>query len=94
MSQPAPSSPKKTLQKKRHTKPCRYFQTGSCPHATQEDCDFAHLFSDSASMPTTQQCGCYPQGTSTDGIWCQYGYGEEITEDVPLLQGQRYSSGI
>ncbi|KAF7372172.1 hypothetical protein MVEN_00076300 [Mycena venus] len=79
---------KRKRQCMRHTKPCRYFQTGCCPHAMQEDCDFAHVFSDSASMPTTKQRGCHAQGTSTNG------YGEEIADNVLMLQDRRYSSGI
>ncbi|KAJ7797828.1 hypothetical protein B0H14DRAFT_2909213 [Mycena olivaceomarginata] len=64
MTQPASPSSQKASQKKRHTKPCRYFQVGHCPHKKQEACDFAH------------QCRYYLQGNCTNGIWCQYWHGE------------------
>ncbi|KAJ7758109.1 hypothetical protein DFH07DRAFT_818688 [Mycena maculata] len=88
MSEPAaPSSPKRPPQKKRHTKPCRYFQVGCCPHAAQEDCDFAHVFSDQAVLlPPPKQCRYYLQGNCTNGIWCQYRHGEAVSEEQSLLQ--------
>ncbi|KAJ7143492.1 hypothetical protein C8R43DRAFT_567320 [Mycena crocata] len=88
MNRPAPpSSPKKPPQKKRHTKPCRYFQTGSCPHAAQEDCDFAHVYSDQPSPgPAPKQCRYYLQGICTNGIWCQYKHGEDSPGENPLLE--------
>ncbi|KAJ7486165.1 hypothetical protein B0H11DRAFT_1141315 [Mycena galericulata] len=90
MSPPAPSSPKKPPPKKRHTKPCRYFQTGSCPHAAQEDCDFAHVFSDQPSLLVPKQCRYYLRGTCTNGIWCQYRHGEAVSEDIPLVQASHH----
>ncbi|KAJ7145254.1 hypothetical protein C8R46DRAFT_556444 [Mycena filopes] len=90
MIHPAPPSPRKPPQKKRHTKPCRYFQTGSCPHAAQEDCDFAHVFSDQSavSLPPPKQCRYYLQGNCTNGIWCQYRHGDSSpgSDDVSLLK--------
>ncbi|KAJ7643892.1 hypothetical protein FB45DRAFT_283274 [Roridomyces roridus] len=77
---------KRPPQKKRHTKPCRYFQTGSCPHTEQEDCDFAHVISDGPPPPAPKQCRYYLQGSCTNGIWCQYRHGEAAPEEVSLLQ--------
>ncbi|KAJ6585301.1 hypothetical protein B0H19DRAFT_418206 [Mycena capillaripes] len=89
MSQPAPPSPKKPPHKKRHTKPCRYFQVGSCPHTAQEDCNFAHVFSDPpVSLPPPKQCRYYLQGNCTNGIWCQYLHGDASagSDDHSLLK--------
>ncbi|KAJ6508399.1 hypothetical protein C8R45DRAFT_1089578 [Mycena sanguinolenta] len=94
MTQLAPSSPKKPPHKKRHTKPCRYFQVGRCPHEQQEDCDFAHVFSDPrASLPPPKQCRYYLQGKCTNGIWCQYLHGQTSvgSDDHSLLKD--YQSG-
>ncbi|KAF7364935.1 hypothetical protein MVEN_00364100 [Mycena venus] len=89
MTQPTPPSPKKASHKKRHTKPCRYFQVGHCPHKEQEDCDFAHVFSDlPVSLPSPKQCRYYLQGNCTNGIWCQYLHGEASagSDDHSLLK--------
>ncbi|KAJ7867972.1 hypothetical protein B0H13DRAFT_2064838 [Mycena leptocephala] len=89
MTQPAPPSPKKASHKKRHTKPCRYFQLGNCPHKAQEDCDFAHVYSDPpVSLPPPKQCRYYLQGNCTNGIWCQYLHGEASagSDDHSLLK--------
>ncbi|KAJ7022705.1 hypothetical protein C8F04DRAFT_1137093 [Mycena alexandri] len=89
MTQPATQSLKKPHPKKRHTKPCRYFQTGSCPHAAQEDCDFAHIFGDQpVSLPPPKQCRYYLQGNCTNGIWCQYRHGDSSagSDEVSLLK--------
>ncbi|KAF7348319.1 hypothetical protein MSAN_01785700 [Mycena sanguinolenta] len=94
MTQLAPSTPKKPPHKKRHTKPCRYFQVGRCPHKQQEDCDFAHVFSDPrASLPPAKQCRYYLQGKCTNGIWCQYLHGQTSagSDDHSLLKD--YQSG-
>ncbi|KAJ7741268.1 hypothetical protein B0H16DRAFT_1890474 [Mycena metata] len=89
MTQPATQSVKKPPSKKRHTKPCRYFQTGSCPHTAQEDCDFAHVFGDQpVSLPPPKQCRYYLQGNCTNGIWCQYLHGDSSagSDEVSLLK--------
>ncbi|KAJ6530380.1 hypothetical protein DFH09DRAFT_1370754 [Mycena vulgaris] len=87
MSPPPSPSAKKPPHKKRHTKPCRYFQTGRCPHAAQEDCDFAHVYSDQPSLHAPKQCRYYLQGICTNGIWCQYRHGE--SEDTSLVEDNR-----
>ncbi|KAJ7625288.1 hypothetical protein DFH06DRAFT_1481330 [Mycena polygramma] len=89
MTYPALSSPKKPPHKKRHTKPCRYFQVGNCPHKSQDDCDFAHVFGDPpVSLPPPKQCRYYLQGNCTNGIWCQYLHGEASvgSDDHSLLK--------
>ncbi|KAJ7451626.1 hypothetical protein FB451DRAFT_1186154 [Mycena latifolia] len=91
---PPPSPTKKPPHKKRHTKPCRYFQTGSCPHAAQEDCDFAHVYSDQTALPPPKQCRYYLQGICTNGIWCQYRHGEGSTEDASLLDDVRNGNSL
>ncbi|KAJ7078648.1 hypothetical protein C8R44DRAFT_95658 [Mycena epipterygia] len=93
MNQPA-SPTKKPPQKKRHTKPCRYFQIGRCPHAAQEDCDFAHVFSDMATLPAPKQCRYYLQGNCTNGMWCQYRHGEASPEDVSLLDDSQKANAL
>ncbi|KAF8139181.1 hypothetical protein K438DRAFT_1996239 [Mycena galopus ATCC 62051] len=94
---PAPSSPKKASHKKRHTKPCRYFQVGHCPHKEQEDCDFAHVYSDPrASLPPPKQCRYYLQGNCTNGIWCQYLHGQASagSDDHSLLKDYQHMSSL
>ncbi|KAJ7673551.1 hypothetical protein B0H17DRAFT_1208370 [Mycena rosella] len=88
MSPPPSPSVKKAPHKKRHTKPCRYFQTGRCPKA-QEDCDFAHVYSDPPTLAPPKQCRYYLQGICTNGIWCQYRHAEGSSEDGSLLVDYR-----
>ena len=59
------------------------------PHAAQEDCDFAHIYSDQPVMlPPPMQCMYYLQGICTNGNLCQYGHGEVGgNEDVSPLDG-------
>ncbi|KAJ7069543.1 hypothetical protein C8F01DRAFT_1113121 [Mycena amicta] len=87
---PAPA-PKRPPQKKRHTKPCRYYQVGTCPHTAQEDCDFAHVYSDqmppTATVAEPKQCRYWAQGNCTNGIWCQYKHGD--ADDAALLEEYR-----
>ncbi|CAK5262087.1 unnamed protein product [Mycena citricolor] len=67
--------------KKRHTKPCRYYQNGTCPHAAQEDCDFAHVYAPSglksSPSPPPKQCRYWLQGVCTNGMWCQFRHGDD-----------------
>ncbi|KAJ7079762.1 hypothetical protein B0H15DRAFT_804319 [Mycena belliarum] len=92
MSPPPSPNTKKPPQKKRHTKPCRYFQTGTCPH-TAQDCDFAHVFSDQPA-PAPKQCRYYLQGICTNGIWCQYRHGEGSTNEASLLEDYRNGNSL
>ncbi|KAJ7213845.1 hypothetical protein GGX14DRAFT_444248 [Mycena pura] len=83
---------KRPSQKKRHTKPCRYYQIGACPHKAQDDCDFAHVFSEqppSVPAPQGKQCRYYLQGNCTSGIWCRYKHGDDNTEDAAILEEYR-----
>ncbi|KAF7314594.1 hypothetical protein MKEN_00932900 [Mycena kentingensis (nom. inval.)] len=89
-----PASPmKRSSHKKRHTKPCRYFQVGTCP-LSPDDCDFAHVYSDMAYLPTSmqapppKQCKYWAQGNCTNGIWCQYKHGDG--EDAAILEEYRH----
>ncbi|KAJ7274245.1 hypothetical protein C8J57DRAFT_1315027 [Mycena rebaudengoi] len=66
------ASVKKPPQKKRHTKPCRYFQTGRCPQSA-EDCDFAHVFSDKPAFLNSRPCRYYLAG-NCGNTWCQYAH--------------------
>ncbi|KAF7299698.1 hypothetical protein HMN09_00975400 [Mycena chlorophos] len=89
------SSPtKRASHKKRHTKPCRYYQIGTCPHTEQEDCDFAHVYNDqlppgmlAATQPKQKQCRYWAQGNCTNGIWCMYKHGD--AEDAAVLDEYR-----
>ncbi|KAJ6549497.1 hypothetical protein B0H10DRAFT_1288428 [Mycena sp. CBHHK59/15] len=68
---------KKPPQKKRHTKPCRYFQTGRCPQSA-EGCDFAHVFSLRPALPNPKPCRYYLAGNCNNGIWCQYRHAGDV----------------
>ncbi|KAK7048631.1 hypothetical protein R3P38DRAFT_3307454 [Favolaschia claudopus] len=74
-------SPQKTSHKKRHTKPCRYYQVGKCPHKKQEDCDFAM----SSAICLVIVC---------NGVWCQYLHGEATvgSDDHSLLKDYQNAS--
>ncbi|KAF7315124.1 hypothetical protein MIND_00026700 [Mycena indigotica] len=86
---PTTSPTKRASQKKRHTKPCRYYQVGKCPHSAQEDCDFAHVYADQmpAIGPEPKQCRYWAQGNCTNGIWCQYKHGDAA--DAAVLEEYR-----
>ncbi|KAJ4482352.1 hypothetical protein J3R30DRAFT_2161224 [Lentinula aciculospora] len=68
------NQPKKKDERKRHTKPCKYFQTGTCPLSAAL-CDFAHIFS--SSMPpdvhhSAQFCRFYDAGYCRNGNNCRF----------------------
>ncbi|CAA7262969.1 unnamed protein product [Cyclocybe aegerita] len=64
-------------QKKRHTKPCRYFQVNKCPHSA-EVCDFAHVMA--GPIPATPEeklptsCKYYSVGRCTSGVQCRFNH--------------------
>ncbi|KAJ7791203.1 hypothetical protein B0H14DRAFT_2936470 [Mycena olivaceomarginata] len=90
MAHPAPPSPKR--RPTRNDTPGRYFQVGQCPHKKQEDCDFAHVYSDPLlSLPPPKQCRYYLQGNCTNGIWCQYLHGEANYQNINSLSGRASS---
>ncbi|KAF9464129.1 hypothetical protein BDZ94DRAFT_516002 [Collybia nuda] len=66
MEQPS----KKPPHKKRHTKPCRFFQTSRCP-LSAEECDFAHVQSNHA-IQSPSPCRYYAAGRCVNGPYCRY----------------------
>ncbi|KAF9013321.1 hypothetical protein BDQ17DRAFT_593108 [Cyathus striatus] len=69
---------KKILQKKRHTKPCKYFQVDKCP-LQAEVCDFAHVMAVPAVSQSRPPCRYYLAGSCNNGLSCRYRHGEEGT---------------
>ncbi|PPR00461.1 hypothetical protein CVT24_004522 [Panaeolus cyanescens] len=74
-------SRKTQSQKKRHTKPCRYFQVNRCPHSA-DVCDFAHIIVNPAAAtsplePGSGVCHQYPTGHCQSGTICGYPHGLE-----------------
>jgi len=55
--------------KKRHTKPCRFFQIAKCPLSTEE-CDFAHILSNEPQIPSP--CKYFAVGRCSNGDRCRY----------------------
>ncbi|KAF9533069.1 hypothetical protein CPB83DRAFT_527207 [Crepidotus variabilis] len=69
---------KKSTQKKRHTKPCRYFQLNKCPHPA-DVCDFAHVFAPSSAPVErcTTMCRFYSISQCPNGPLCVYQHYDE-----------------
>ncbi|KAG2009985.1 hypothetical protein CC2G_012849 [Coprinopsis cinerea AmutBmut pab1-1] len=62
---------------KRHTKPCKYFQLGSCS-LSAESCNFAHVVV-APPLPTkgASICRYYSTGTCHNGTYCPYGHSNQ-----------------
>ncbi|TFK70921.1 hypothetical protein BDN72DRAFT_495384 [Pluteus cervinus] len=72
------SSPvKKHSQKKRHTKPCKFYQTQTC-QLSAEECDFLHI---PPSPPQAPFCRYYLAGHCSNSDWCRYNHGCEQVHD-------------
>ncbi|ESK90519.1 hypothetical protein Moror_1169 [Moniliophthora roreri MCA 2997] len=74
----------------RHTKPCRYFQSNTCPK-NEEQCDFAHIIaSDPILLQHSRPCRFYLAGYCRNGGGCRFRHidsdhsSEEATHE-PLL---------
>ncbi|KAJ4501317.1 hypothetical protein C8R41DRAFT_198879 [Lentinula lateritia] len=68
------SQPKMKEERKRHTKPCKFFQTGTCPLSAAH-CNFAHIFS--SIMPpdvhhSAHFCRFYDAGYCRNGNSCRF----------------------
>ncbi|KAF8906138.1 hypothetical protein CPB85DRAFT_1254721 [Mucidula mucida] len=69
--------------KKRHTKPCRYFQVYNCPKSAEE-CDFAHVIAPTPITPSSKACRYYLAGKCTNGMWCRFLHPVNPTEELGL----------
>lgn len=71
----------KHLSTKRHTKPCKFFQTSRCPLSSQE-CDFAHILAEEV-VPQRQNtiCRYYAAGNCGNGPNCRYRHDVEQPEE-------------
>ncbi|KAH9480599.1 hypothetical protein JR316_0007199 [Psilocybe cubensis] len=73
-------SRKSQSQKKRHTKPCKFFQYNKCPH-TADVCDFAHVIVNPViSFPidtNSAYCRYYYAGHCANGTLCRFRHGLE-----------------
>ncbi|KAF8073926.1 hypothetical protein FPV67DRAFT_774904 [Lyophyllum atratum] len=67
--------------KKRHTKPCRFFQTSRCPLSAQE-CDFSHVLSNEVPLQSPNPCRYYAAGRCGHGSACRYRHVMEGSADV------------
>ncbi|KAF5382463.1 hypothetical protein D9615_002734 [Tricholomella constricta] len=88
--------------KKRHTKPCRFFQTSRCPLSAQE-CDFAHILSNEAPLQSPNLCRYYAAGRCGNGSSCRFRHVMERSEgwshytkleDMKPQQHSKYRSDI
>ncbi|KAF8630951.1 hypothetical protein AX17_005307 [Amanita inopinata Kibby_2008] len=65
--------------KKRHTKPCKFYQTMSCP-LSADVCDFAHVLVDPPSaLRAGDACRYYQAGFCVNGSWCKYAHPIEVS---------------
>ncbi|GLB38614.1 putative zinc finger C-x8-C-x5-C-x3-H type (and similar) [Lyophyllum shimeji] len=65
--------------KKRHTKPCRFFQTSRCPLSAQE-CDFLHVLSNEVPLQNPNPCRHVMEPSEDDA-------GTAVNQNYPQLQG-------
>ncbi|PPQ92832.1 hypothetical protein CVT25_004320 [Psilocybe cyanescens] len=74
-------SRKSQSQKKRHTKPCKYFQYNKCPHPA-DVCDFAHVIVNPViPFPVDSNsayCRYYYAGHCANGALCRFRHGPEV----------------
>lgn len=68
--------------KKRHTKPCKFFQIDRCPHPA-EVCNFAHIIA-SPSSGGASIYRYYPAGYYSPNDLCRYSYGPKVPFLKPL----------
>ncbi|TDL17747.1 hypothetical protein BD410DRAFT_539916 [Rickenella mellea] len=82
---------------KRHTKPCVYYQTNSCP-LSPDECDFAHIIAPPdlpyplkapSSTLRSKPCRFFVTGSCKQGVWCRFKHpailaGAHQTDDIDL----------
>ncbi|KAL5512705.1 hypothetical protein ACEPAG_2971 [Sanghuangporus baumii] len=86
--------------RKRHTKPCLFFQTNDCPLSADE-CDFAHIIAtpeqyEALKNPQatlrTKPCRFFLGGKCRDGYWCRFKHPAQMfatsreSSDLSLLE--------
>ncbi|KAF8964429.1 hypothetical protein BDZ97DRAFT_1919112 [Flammula alnicola] len=80
-------SRKSQSQKKRHTKPCKFFQMNRCPHPP-DVCDFAHViappFNEASTDKGSSMCRYYYAGRCANGAMCKYQHGSEGQSTKPF----------
>ncbi|KAK2459693.1 hypothetical protein APHAL10511_008338 [Amanita phalloides] len=81
---------------KRHTKPCKYYQTMSCP-LPADVCDFAHVpVNPSPGFTIDDPCRYYQTGFCANGAWCSYSHSIDVSpavaDAVMTPPGQRMRS--
>ncbi|KAJ7601224.1 hypothetical protein C8J56DRAFT_28858 [Mycena floridula] len=74
----------KKATKKRHTKPCKFFQLGTCTLSADE-CDFAHVMTDQPALRSSKPCHFFPAGSCVDGMWCRY---RHQTLETPVVEAR------
>ncbi|KAJ8691381.1 hypothetical protein PTI98_010964 [Pleurotus ostreatus] len=67
--------------KKRHTKPCKFYQMNNCPYP-QEECDFAHILTGEPTFQNATPCRFYIKGHCSNGLWCRYKHSLERGSDI------------
>ncbi|KAH0585947.1 hypothetical protein H2248_007233 [Termitomyces sp. 'cryptogamus'] len=71
--------------KKRHTKPCRFFQHDNCP-LSAEECDFAHVLSNDVSFSTPSPCRYFAAGSCGNGSRCRFRHVMPSSEESDDMQ--------
>ncbi|KAF8895606.1 hypothetical protein BD779DRAFT_740310 [Infundibulicybe gibba] len=69
--------------KKRHTKPCKYFQTMTCPRSADE-CHFSHTLA--SYEKRVEQCRYLVAGGCSGGEWCPYSHTHDAEASYAVKQ--------
>ncbi|PBK75111.1 hypothetical protein ARMSODRAFT_1014066 [Armillaria solidipes] len=68
--------------KKRHTKPCKFFQIAQCPKSAEE-CNFAHVIGPTPVNRSTKACRYFLSGSCSNGLWCRFVH--PVDPDLPSM---------
>lgn len=84
------SSKKNPPLHKRHTKPCKFYQTNRCPYPS-EVCNFAHVISpEFGDGGATQVCRYYSAGKCTNGSSCRYRHDADLVKRLGHGENRPY----
>ncbi|KAK0464243.1 uncharacterized protein EV420DRAFT_1637807 [Desarmillaria tabescens] len=68
--------------KKRHTKPCKFFQIAQCPKSAEE-CNFAHVIGPTPVNRSSKACRYFLSGSCSNGLWCRFVH--PVDPDLPSM---------
>ncbi|KIY63923.1 hypothetical protein CYLTODRAFT_425695 [Cylindrobasidium torrendii FP15055 ss-10] len=79
---------------KRHTKPCRYYQTQSCAKSAEE-CDFLHVISLAPALsPSKKLCKYFLAGACTNAMHCRFVHATTTAAPTPhIAAAPAYAEG-